>query len=64
MQLQLPFLTLTNSYVALLTHAFWPDDSASVAPVDDGDDEEGRRRGYGGGYDDGKGGGLLDEEED
>ena len=62
MQLQLPFLTLTNSYIALLVHAFWPDDSASVAPVD-GDDD--RRRGYDdASYGDGKGGGLLDEEED
>mmetsp|Transcript_32784 Transcript_32784/g.76508 ORF Transcript_32784/g.76508 Transcript_32784/m.76508 type:complete len:227 (-) Transcript_32784:591-1271(-) len=26
MQLQLPFLTLTNSYLALLTHAFWPNE--------------------------------------
>ena len=24
MQLQLPFLTLTNSYLALLAHSFWP----------------------------------------
>jgi len=35
MQLQLPFLTLTNSYLALLTHSFWPGEgSGSVAPAE------------------------------
>jgi len=31
MQLQLPFLTLTNSYLALLSHAFWPHESSGPA---------------------------------
>jgi len=61
MQLQLPFLTLTNSYVALLVHGFWPHDAASATPGDDGDDGD-RCRGYSS-YDDGKGGGLLDDNE-
>jgi len=59
MQLQLPFLTLTNSYLLLLTHAFWPTE-ASREPVrpaegneDDGDD----------GDDGAKGQGLLDDED-
>ena len=61
MQLQLPFLTLTNSYVALLTHAFWPSDEG-VAPMDGGDDdEEGGSGGYG---EDRKGQSLLDEDDD
>lgn len=34
MQLQMPFLTLTNSYLILLTHAFWPDESKKVTPSD------------------------------
>mmetsp|Transcript_14332 Transcript_14332/g.37189 ORF Transcript_14332/g.37189 Transcript_14332/m.37189 type:complete len:192 (-) Transcript_14332:203-778(-) len=34
MQLQLPFLTLTNSYLALLAHAFWPSRDSAVAPAE------------------------------
>ena len=36
MRLQLPFLTLTNSYLALLTHAFWPgaEGKGGVAPAE------------------------------
>merc|ERR1712196_361092 len=37
MQLQLPFLTLTNSYLTLLTHAFWPSDQESTAPAEGGE---------------------------
>lgn len=37
MQLQLPFLTLTNSYLTLLTHAFWPSEEGGVAPAEQGD---------------------------
>jgi len=37
MQLQLPFLTLTNSYLTLLTHAFWPSDQDSTAPAGGGE---------------------------
>jgi hypothetical protein len=64
MQLQLPFLTLTNSYLSLLAHAFWPSDGDSIAPA------EGRGGHYenasGGGYDDerGKGQSLLDDDDD
>merc|ERR1712060_647505 len=38
MQLQLPFLTLTNSYLVLLAHAFWPGDTAreQVRPSEGG----------------------------
>ena len=50
MQLQLPFLTLTNSYLLLLTHAFWPSEHGAVAPEEGGghnheydDDDDGRR---------------------
>lgn len=40
MQLQLPFLTLTNSYLALLTHAFWPGESAGdIRPAERGSAE-------------------------
>ena len=51
MQLQLPFLTLTKSYLALLTHAFWPAER-EVAPNDANaqgelDDEEEERKGQG-----------------
>lgn len=47
MQLQLPFLTLTNSYLTLLTHAFWPGESASVAPTESrqGVEMAGKQRG-------------------
>jgi len=63
MQLQLPFLTLTNSYIALLTHAFWPSSEGAVAPMDDGvNDEAGRSGDYELG--DGKGQGLLDDDDD
>ncbi|KAL3933497.1 MAG: hypothetical protein SGPRY_000251 [Prymnesium sp.] len=58
MQLQLPFLTLTNSYLILLTHALWPDDSEQVAPSDSQASEIGRHA------DDDHEGGLLDEDED
>ena len=57
MQLQLPFLTLTNSYLALLTHAFWPSEhggGAGVHPADSG----------GGGYGDGADDGLYDDDDD
>ena len=63
MQLQLPFLTLTNSYVALLTHAFWPSDGV-VAPVN-ADVSGGSERSSS--YADaelGRGQGLLDEDEE
>lgn len=57
MQLQLPFLTLTNSYLALLTHSFWPGEgSGSVAPAE----MKGAQATYG----DEKGAGLLDDDED
>jgi len=56
MQLQLPFLTLTNSYLALLTHAFWPDDSSTVAPSDSKDADTGD--------DEGNRGGLLGDDDD
>jgi len=64
MQLQLPFLTLTNSYVALLTHAFWPTSEGSVAPMEDvGGDEAGGSGSYEGRG--GKGGqGLLDDDDE
>jgi len=59
MQLQLPFLTLTNSYLALLTHSFWPgQQSGAVAPAE----MKGVQASYG--DRDEKGAGLLDEEED
>jgi len=51
MQLQLPFLTLTNSYVALLAHAFWPADGDVVAREsggDAGEDSEDEACGEGG----------------
>ena len=57
MQLQLPFLTLTNSYLALLTHAFWPSDG-TVGPADEGG---GRDEGY---DDDGRRGSLLDDDDE
>ena len=41
MQLQLPFLTLTNSYLALLTHSFWPGEQVRG---------RGTGKGYGYGY--------------
>ena len=49
MQLQMPFLTLTNSYLALLAHSFWPGidstgDLASAAMKGDGD-ESAKQRG-------------------
>jgi len=57
MQLQLPFLTLTNSYLTLLTHAFWPSDQDSTAPAGTSDsygndddefmDDDGRSKGKG-----------------
>ena len=62
MQLQLPFLTLTNSYLLLLTHAFWPSEEGAVAPAernaeggDDDDDYPDER---------GKGQGLLADDDD
>mmetsp|Transcript_8049 Transcript_8049/g.19309 ORF Transcript_8049/g.19309 Transcript_8049/m.19309 type:complete len:448 (+) Transcript_8049:46-1389(+) len=58
MQLQLPFLTLTNSYLILLTHAFWPDDSEKVAPADTQAHELGHRDS------EEHEGGLLDDDED
>ena len=58
MQLQLPFLTLTNSYLTLLTHAFWPSDSEKVAPTDSKASEGGERD------DDDNEGGLLDDDDD
>ena len=76
MQLQLPFLTLTNSYLALLTHAFWPSEHGSSVGVHPAGSAGG---GYGDGVDDGlyddeddddgygrsgKGKGLLDEDDD
>ena len=60
LQLQLPFLTLTNSYVALLTHAFWPSDSV-IAPMEEGRDEGGGSCSYAG-VD--KGQGLLDKDDE
>ena len=56
MQLQLPFLTLTNSYLALLTHAFWPgaEGKGGVAPAE----------AKGSAADDEREGGLLAEEDD
>ena len=63
MQLQLPFLTLTNSYVALLAHAFWPSDGA-VAPVEDGVGD-GAGGGQGGYADErGRGQSLLDDDDE
>lgn len=56
MQLQLPFLTLTNSYLALLTHAFWPGDQRTVSPAE----IKGGQSSYG----DEKESGLLDDEDD
>ena len=57
MQLQLPFLTLTNSYLALLTHSFWPgEQSGAVAPAE----MKSAQASYG----DEKGAGLLDDDED
>ena len=58
MQLQLPFLTLTNSYLALLTHSFWPGDQRAVAPAE----MKGAQANYS--YGDEKQSGLLDEEDD
>jgi hypothetical protein len=59
MQLQLPFLTLTNSYLALLTHAFWPggENLGEVRPAEGGYEAERD-------YDEGKQQGLLDEDEE
>jgi len=56
MQLQLPFLTLTNSYLALLTHAFWPSETRAVAPAE--------MKGTQATYDDKEGGLLADDDED
>ena len=56
MQLQLPFLTLTNSYLALLTHAFWPSETRAVAPAE--------MKGTAATYDDKEGGLLADDDED
>ena len=61
MQLQLPFLTLTNSYVALLAHAFWPSDGA-VAPVEEGDGGGGGQGGYA--DERGRGQSLLDDDDE
>lgn len=62
MQLQLPFLTLTNSYLTLLTHAFWPGAITAVAPRaathtgcgGDDYDDDGHRKGQS----------LLDDDDD
>ena len=40
MQLQLPFLTLTNSYLALLTHAFWPSEARGTVHPSNGKGED------------------------
>uniref|UniRef100_A0A7S0LA54 Wntless-like transmembrane domain-containing protein n=1 Tax=Coccolithus braarudii TaxID=221442 RepID=A0A7S0LA54_9EUKA len=53
MQLQLPFLTLTNSYLALLTHAFWPNEGRGQPHASDPE----------GGRADAKEQGLLDDED-
>ena len=59
MQLQLPFLTLTNSYLALLTHSFWPGENKSVAPTEGRDDD------YEAAYDeDSRNQGLLADDDD
>ena len=66
MQLQLPFLTLTNSYLMLLTHAFWPSEDGAVAPAERGDAytvEGGEEDDYGH-EGRGKGQGLLTEDDD
>ena len=67
MQLQLPFLTLTNSYLTLLTHAFWPSEGGAVAPAEGGDGYEGAAY-EGSEYDEdargGKGQGLLADDDD
>ena len=57
MQLQLPFLTLTNSYLALLTHAFWPSDARATAPAEMKGGELAER-------DDKEGGLLADDDDD
>ena len=64
MQLQLPFLTLTNSYLALLTHAFWPSDSGSVAPAEGDEYDSGGRDMYDDDERSGKGQGLLSNDDD
>ena len=61
MQLQLPFLTLTNSYVALLTHAFWPSDGGAVAAAEDG---VGDKRGECGYEDRARRQSLLDDDDE
>jgi hypothetical protein len=47
MQLQMPFLTLTNSYLAMLAHAFWPGGRGADAPAgkEGGDDESAKQQG-------------------
>ena len=48
LQLQLPFLTLTNSYLALLAHAFWPSEGgAAEREGRAADAEAGEARGQG-----------------
>ena len=63
MQLQLPFLTLTNSYLLLLTHAFWPSDREAVAPARGDGYEEGGDE-YGTDERGGKGQGLLADDDE
>ena len=53
---QLPFLALTNSYLALLTHAFWPTGEGADAETD-----APSRRGVEMGI---KDQGLLDDDDD
>ena len=56
--MQLPFLTLTNSYLALLTHAFWPGESkGGVAPVE-------AKEGGAADEDEREGGLLADDDDD
>lgn len=50
MQLQLPFLTLTNSYLALLTHSFWPSEAGNSMSAGVGNTQE-------------ETGGAMDDEE-
>lgn len=63
MQLQLPFLTLTNSYLTLLTHAFWPSEDGAVAPAERGDGYTEEGDDYGA-DERGKGQGLLADDDE
>lgn len=66
MQLQLPFLTLTNSYLALLTHAFWPGASGAAVGAAEGAREGDATDGYEGYGQVGRGGKrlLADDDDD